>query len=242
MSAAGRRAEGRFERNLAKRAVIIPLARALKRGWYRARVEGLDQVPYDRPVLYVAKHPRTWLYFEVMVLGLVTFWDSGRVPFRPMEKRDTSLHRLPGFGWIRRNTSSIEATEEAAVAALRGGESVLMFPGGARELYGPPDLVRWKGRRGFARIAARAGVPVVPVAIAGADRQHPLRLSLGGDRSLWLPLFPLPVRLDYRFGAPMEPPPAEDAAALAEFAERVGAATQALLDGAVRDGAGRRRR
>ncbi|BDG03258.1 1-acyl-sn-glycerol-3-phosphate acyltransferase [Anaeromyxobacter oryzae] len=223
----------KFPRTWRQEAVLIPLVRALKL-WYRPRVHGLEAVPRDRPLVYVAKHPRTWLYFEIMLLGLLTFWDEDRVPFRPMEKRNTSLHRLPGTSWIRRHVGTIEATEEAALGALRGGESVLMFPGGARELYGAADRIDWKGRRGFARIAAQAGAPVVPLAIAGADQQHPARLSVGKGGSLWLPLLPLPVPLDFWFGETLAPPDAGDAAAVAGFAEGAARATQALLDDATR--------
>src|SRR5512146_682247 len=180
-----------FPRTWRQDAVLVPLVRALKL-WYRPRVHGLEAVPADRPAIYVATHPRGCLYLETMLLGLLTFWDSGRVPFRPMEKRGTSLHRTPGLAWVRRHVGTIEATGEAAQAALAGGESLLIFPGGARELYGAPDTLDWRGRRGFARIATAAGVPVVPLAIGGADQQHPLRLPLGKRGSLWLPLFPLP--------------------------------------------------
>jgi 1-acyl-sn-glycerol-3-phosphate acyltransferase len=219
----------RFPRTWRQRAVIAPAARALKL-WYRPRVHGLEQVPRHRPVVYVGKHPRSWLYLEVVLLGLLTFWDEDRLPFRPMEKRGTSLHRLPGLGWVRRHVGTIPATERAALAALAAGESVLLFPGGARELYGPSDLVAWRGRTGFARIAARAGAPIVPFAIGGADQQHPLRLALGRRRSLWLPLAPLPVALDFHFGAPIPPPDPADPAAVAATAEAAAHRTQALLD------------
>ena len=105
-------------------------------------------MPVDQPVIYVGKHPRSFLYLEVMLLAVLSFWDSGRRPFRPMEKRGTAPHRLPGLGWIRKHVGAIEATEEAGMAALRAGESLLIFPGGARELYGPPDLIDWKGTPG----------------------------------------------------------------------------------------------
>ncbi|WP_242392469.1 1-acyl-sn-glycerol-3-phosphate acyltransferase [Anaeromyxobacter oryzisoli] len=223
--------DSKFPRTWRQKAVLIPLVRALKL-WYRPRVHGLEAIPRDRPLVYVAKHPRTWLYFETMLLGLLTFWDEDRIPFRPMEKRGTSLHRLPVTSWVRRHVGTIEATEEAALDALRGGESVLVFPGGGRELYGPPDRLDWKGRHGFARIAARAGAPVVPVAIAGADQQHPGRLRLGTRGSLWLPPVPLPVPLDLWFGAPLAPPSDEDAAAIAAFSGEAAVATQALLDAA----------
>jgi 1-acyl-sn-glycerol-3-phosphate acyltransferase len=229
---AGSGSEARFPRGWRQQAVIVPMARALKL-WYRPRVHGLDLVPRARPVIYVAKHPRTWLYLEIILLGLVTFWDDDRIPFRPMEKRDTSLHRLPGTSWVRRHVGTIEATEEAALAAIAGGESLLVFPGGGRELYGPPDRLDWRGRRGFARIAARTGAPVVPLAIAGADQQHPVRLRVGRSSSLWLPLVPLPVPLDFWFGAPLPAPASDDAQAVAAFADRVAETTQALLDQAV---------
>jgi 1-acyl-sn-glycerol-3-phosphate acyltransferase len=217
-----------FPRTWRQRAIIAPLARAL-RLWYRPRVHGLDGVPRDRPVVYVGKHPRSWLYLETILLGHVAFWDGGRLPFRPLEKRGTSLHRLPGVAWLRRNVGAIPATEAAALAALRAGESVLVFPGGSRELYGAPDRIAWGGRRGFARIARAARVPVVPFAIGGADHQHPLRVRLGRGRSLWLPPLPLPVRLDIVFGAPLEPPLAGDGAALARFAEEAAAGVSELL-------------
>jgi len=218
----------RFPRTWRQRAVIAPLARAL-RVWYRPRVHGLDAVPADQPVVYVGKHPRSWLYLEVILMGLLAFWDGDRVPFRPMEKRRTSLHRLPGLAWIRRHVGAIPATEEAALAALGGGESILLFPGGARELYGAPDRIAWSGRRGFARIAAAAGASVVPFAIGGADQQHPLRIPVGARGSLWLPPIPLPIALDYFFGAPLPPPRAGDAAGVARLAERAAAETSALL-------------
>jgi 1-acyl-sn-glycerol-3-phosphate acyltransferase len=218
----------RFPRTWRQEALIVPALRALKL-WYRPRVHGLDHVPVDRPVVYVGKHPRTFLYLEIMMLSVLSFWDVHRVPFHAMEKRGTSLHRFPGLGWIRKHAGTIEATEEAGLATLRAGESVLVFPGGARELYGPPDVIDWKGRRGYARMAAAAGAPVVPFAIAGADQQHPWRVPLGRSGSLWLPLFPLPVPLDFHFGAPLAPPLPGDREALAAFADRVAAEASALL-------------
>jgi 1-acyl-sn-glycerol-3-phosphate acyltransferase len=217
--------------------VLLALARAL-RLWFRPTVLGLERVPRDRPVVYVGKHPRGWLYLETILLGWLTFGDGRRPPFRALQARGTLPQRAPGLGWVRRNVGGIEATLEAARQALGRGESVLVFPGGAREARGPPDRIRWTGRSGFARIAAAAGAPIVPFAIGGADRQHPLRLPLGRRHSLWLPPLPLPVRMDVRFGAPIPPPPPGDAGAVAATAARAAREAQALLDEAR---AGRRR-
>jgi len=217
-----------------QRAILTPFFRAL-RAYFRARAHGLEHLPRRRPVLYVAKHPQCYLYFETMLLGLFTFFTDADWPeIQVMEKQGTSLHKTPLVAWLRRNVNTIPATEDAALEALAAGRSVLVFPGGARELHGEPDVVQWGGRRGFARIAALAGVPVVPLAIAGADRQHPWRLRLGKQRTLWLPPLPLPARLDYWFGAPIAPPDAARPDRVAAFADEVAAATQALIDVALR--------
>lgn len=216
-----------------QRAMLAPLFTFVK-AWHRPRAHGLEQVPTDRPVVYVAKHPQGFLYFETISMGLLAYFDRGqRLPFKVMEKQGTSIHNTPVLGWLRRNFNAVPATEEAGLQALRGGESILIFPGGARELYGEPDRLRWDGRRGFARIAAQAGVEVVPFAVAGADQQHPWRLKVSQKHTLWLPPFPLPVRFDVWFGAPLSPPPPGDDAAVAAFADRVAAETQALLDRAM---------
>jgi 1-acyl-sn-glycerol-3-phosphate acyltransferase len=212
-----------------QRAWLRPLLAGLAR-WHRATADGLDELRRAGPCLLVAKHPRTWLYTETMLLARFTFLDDASWPeIQVMEKRGTSLHRAPLIGWLRRNVNTIPAEEEAAVATLQAGRSVLTFPGGARELHGEADRLQWGGHRAFARIAARAGVPVVPLAIQGADRQHPWRVRVGRRNTLWLPPLPLPVRLVYRFGRAMPAPTSTEDRGLREFADAVEAATQALL-------------
>lgn len=223
----------RFVRSPVLSRLIIPFARVLRRWYFRARVFGAAHIPPDRPVIYVGKHPRTFLYLETVLLGLVAFWDSHRPPFRVLEKTDTSIHRTPVLGWMRRNVNAVPATEAHALDALQHGESLLIFPGGTRELYGPRDTLRWTGRLGFARLAISAGVSVLPFVIAGADRQHWGRLPLG-NASFWLPPVPLPVRLDYHFGEPLAPAEGEDAAT---FAARVETATRNLMTAALQPGA-----
>ena len=210
--------------------IIVPIGRLFARAWFRAQAHGLEHLPEDRPVIYIAKHPRTFLYLETVILGIYVSTDRAWKPFRVVEQRNTSLHHTPFLAWMRRNVGAIPPTEEAALAELSQGRSLLIYPGGGRELYGPSDRVEWGDRAGFARLSATTGAPLVPVAIVGADQQHPIRLPLGGTHSLWLPLVPLPVRLDYWFGPPIEPPASTEPAAVAEHARAAARATQELLD------------
>src|SRR5262249_36219861 len=157
---------------------LMPFSHAMS-VYFRVRTFGIERIPRDVPVIYVGKHPRTFLYLETLLLGKQVWWDANGRPLRVLEQRATSLHRTPVIGWMRRHVNTIAATRALARDALRQGDSILIFPGGTRELYGKPDQLRWTGREGFARLAIDAQVPIVPFAIIGADRQHPLRVRMG---------------------------------------------------------------
>ena len=69
-----------------------------------------------------------------------------------------------------------------AVELVRSGEVVVMFPEGTRQRKGLRK--RWEARphTGAARIAQRAGAPLVPAAIKGTDRLSrlgPFRVAYG---------------------------------------------------------------
>jgi len=128
---------------------------------------------------------------------------------------------------------AVPGTRENCAALLTAGEPVLLFPGGAREVYkrrGQRYQLLWGKRTGFARMAIAAGCPIVPFGAVGAedrfdvfiDMDHavaaPARalvrrvagrddvgtLLMGGTGPLGLPR---PDRLYFRFGAPIATTP-----------------------------------
>ena len=69
-----------------------------------------------------------------------------------------------------------------AVQLCRDGELVVMFPEGTRRSKGLRKKLAPQPHTGAARIALRAGVPLVPVAVRGTDRLRrlgPLRVAYG---------------------------------------------------------------
>src|SRR5271167_1821715 len=147
----------------APRYVLGGLAWMFER-YHRVEVHGLESLPRNRPLIFVAKHPRTWLHTETLLLLANALAKAGLVPFRMMQRSGARLDD-PFLHWLRSRVGGIPATQEAALAALRRGESLLVFPGGRRELAGPRDAIQWRGRRGYARLAALTNTPVVPLAI-----------------------------------------------------------------------------
>ncbi|HEX7127861.1 MAG TPA: lysophospholipid acyltransferase family protein [Thermodesulfobacteriota bacterium] len=126
------------------------------------------------PVVFAANHRS---HFDIPVLWLAL----GR-PFRFVAKRE--LARIPFFGWALRllghvivdrgDSAAAQATMARAVDRVRGGVSVLVFPEGTR---GEPSRFAHEPvapfKKGGIILAIQAGVPIVPVAIAGTERILP---------------------------------------------------------------------
>jgi 1-acyl-sn-glycerol-3-phosphate acyltransferase len=97
-------------------------------------------------------------------------------------------------------------------------------------------------RVGFAELAIRYQVPVVPVAIVGAEESWPLAMKLRGPRIFGAPYLPvpatpipLPVHYHIRYGEPLHLDGgahrgAEDPDVIANAATRVQVALERLLD------------
>ena len=204
--------------------------------WHRPVVEG---VRHEGPCVYVTHHGAGYLSMDLVLaiyrIGWQDWWE-GRGPYRPLRiaaARSQIEQAVPKAQRIKELAGLIDPAEEACTAALDAGQQLLLTPGGSRECQPSRDFyrLRWDGRYGFVRLAVRAGVPIVPLAIAGGAEAFP------GFRyrrlSFWSP-FPLPVRLRIAFGDPIPvekaPERARDVEYLKPIQARAWAATQALLD------------
>lgn len=157
-------------RGLASR-VIYTFARsvvtAFVHGYTRVRIDGRQHLPvgpyvlapthrsnYDTPV--TAALTRRRLRF----MGKHTLW-KGRVI-------GWLLSAFGGFP-VTRGTADREALRRC-IEVLEGGEALVMFPEGERK--SGPQVHPLKD--GAAYVAARAGVPIVPVGIGGTERVMPV--------------------------------------------------------------------
>jgi 1-acyl-sn-glycerol-3-phosphate acyltransferase len=139
------------------RAVAAPVIRAV----WRLEVDGAARVPVA-PVIVVANHDSL---SDPFFLGAAV--DR---PLRFLAKRE--LWRNGVVGWILDGLGGIPVDRQrgdvgavaAAAQALDRGAAVAIFPQGT--VLGPPDRA-WQ--RGAARLALTTGVPILPVAIVGAD-------------------------------------------------------------------------
>jgi 1-acyl-sn-glycerol-3-phosphate acyltransferase len=76
---------------------------------------------------------------------------------------------------------------------------VLVFPEGTKgtgKLYGDRYRLRRFGRGGFVEIAMRAGVPVIPIAVMGAEESLPMLFkSTRLAKMLNIPYFPVTAQM-----------------------------------------------
>jgi len=204
------------------RTTLRPLVRAVtRREW-----QGAEHLPADGGVILAVNH----LSFLDPVLVAYCVDDLGREP-RFLAKSE--LFAVPVVGRIlrgagqipvhRRTTAAARAYEDA-VAAVRDGECVVVYPEGT--LTHDPQLWPMRGRGGAARVALATGAPLVPVAQWGVQRVlGPWSRRLRPwPRARVVVSFGPPVALDDLRGRESDPE------AVAEATERVMTAITTLLE------------
>jgi 1-acyl-sn-glycerol-3-phosphate acyltransferase len=136
----------------------------------RVHVEGAHHLPRDRPFVMVANHAS-----HVDPLALILLLEEPAVFAAVAGLADNPLLRL---GLRRMHAHLVErgdrvrgvADAEALTDAVRAGRTVVFFPEGRRS----PALGLEPFRTGAFLVAARSGVPVVPVALRGTRALLPV--------------------------------------------------------------------
>lgn len=140
---------------------------------------GLDDIPDERPLLFVGNHT----LFGLLDVPLMFFelWKERRIFLRGLGDH---LHfKVPVWGEFLRSFGVVDGTRENCAALMRAGEAVLVFPGGAREVFkrkGEHYKLLWKERLGFAKMALRHRCTIVPFGAVGADDAYDIVID-GND-------------------------------------------------------------
>lgn len=159
-----------------KRGVIFwPLIRLwgfmIRKGGGISHLEiiGRDRIPNDTGVIFMPNHES---HLDPPIMMNVSPY-----PIRFIAK--ASLFRIPFLGWAmwsagmvpidRSNREKAFASIDRATEMIKAGKNVLVFPEGTRTTDG--ELGPFK-KGGFV-MAARGGVPIVPVGIAGTRHIMP---------------------------------------------------------------------
>ena len=207
-----------FDKHLTD-SVFLPLLRPLYRNWFRTEVVGAENIPTEGGALVVANHSGT-IPLDAVMLAVGVHEAAQR--YLRLLGADL-LFRMPVLSELARKGGGTLACNPDAERLMRAGDLVGVFPEGFKGV-GKPFADRYKlqrfGRGGFVSAALRTGVPIIPVAIVGAEESYPM---LGNVKSIarlfglpyfpitptfpWLGplgLVPLPSKWLIEFGKPIE--------------------------------------
>ncbi|MGZ4286077.1 MAG: lysophospholipid acyltransferase family protein [Solirubrobacteraceae bacterium] len=187
------------------------------------RIFGLGNVPADGSLL-VGNH--TIYGFLDLPLMMAEIWKRRRLAIRGLGEH--AHYAVPVWRDLLAVGGMVRGTRENVRALMRERQTVLVFPGGAREVNkqrGQEYQLLWRERIGFARLAIEYGYPVVPFAAVGAeemldvvvDQRTPIYRDFARIyeklmgfptppivRGVGLTPIPRPERLYFWFGEPIE--------------------------------------
>lgn len=213
---------------------MLPLL-SLWSQYFSADVRGLENIPTTGPTLVVGNHSGGVLTPDTSVL--LNAWYRHVGVERPLVGLGMdAAFSVPGFRDVMTGLGLVPASRANAEAALDEGKDVLVYPGGAWEVFRPwndRNVVDFHERTGFLRLAIDRGIPIVPVVGHGGHETlyvvsrgdklarafqmtklrvdvYPILLSFPwGLTTPALPPFPLPARVTVTILPPMRWPELE---------------------------------
>ena len=201
--------------------VIFPMLRPIYRNWFRVEVRGLENIPDEGGALIVSNHSGTIAIDSLMVAQAI---HDEHPKHRIMRALGADLvFQTPVIGSFARRGGSTLATGDDVDRLFAKGELVGVFPEGFKGV-GKPFKERYKlqrfGRGGFVSAALKAGVPIIPTSVVGAEEIAPIIGNMKTvARLLGVPyapitptfpllgplgLIPLPSKWIIEFGVPIE--------------------------------------
>jgi 1-acyl-sn-glycerol-3-phosphate acyltransferase len=154
-----------------KYVILGPPLRVVFRPW----VEGVENVPQEGPAILASNHlsfsdsfflplviPKRRMYF----VGKSDYFTGTGLKGRFNRAFFSRLGTVP---IDRSGGAASEAALRAGLQILRRGDLFGIYPEGTRS----PDGRLYRGRTGVARLALKAGIPVIPVAMVDTDKIQP---------------------------------------------------------------------
>ncbi len=156
--------------------LIEPLLDFYYRYWFRVEAEGVTNVPAEGGALLVSNHSGALPPDAPMIMQAIRHEHPNPRPLHMLAEH--WFKGYPGVGLLTNKIGVVPAHPANAQRLLRDERGLaLVFPEGqkaTRKLYWQRYRLRRFGRGGFVRTAMRAGVPIVPIAVVGAEDAMPI--------------------------------------------------------------------
>ena len=138
--------------------------------YFRVETQGWEHIPEGR-VLFVGSH-NGGLSSPDMIM-MIYDWYRHQGLERPVYglMHPTVWKMSYPVAQLAVKVGAIQAHPKMAIAALQSGASVLVYPGGAQDVFRPfseRHRIHLVGRKGFIKIALKENVPIVPAIAVGS--------------------------------------------------------------------------
>lgn len=186
------------------------------RFYFDVKVHQIGESPIERLKNFIAisNHTGQIPLDGILICTAMATEFENPIVLRPMVER--FLTGLPFLGLWSQEGGAVLGDRQNCIELLKRGESVLVFPEGVSGIAkSTKDFYKLqKFTRGFIRMALTAKVPVVPIAVVGAEEFYPYvyhskflaKLLNVPALPLSLNLLPLPSPVDIYIGDPYELP------------------------------------
>ncbi len=149
---------------------LLPWWEWLYRYYFRVTSDGWEHIPGGRTLL-VGSHNGGLAAPDMLMLMCEWYRRFGteRMAYALMHPKVWKAS--PDLAKIAAQSGALQAQPKMAIAALRQEAAVLVYPGGAQDLFRPytqRHRICFFGRQGFIKVALREHVPIVPVISCGA--------------------------------------------------------------------------
>jgi 1-acyl-sn-glycerol-3-phosphate acyltransferase len=150
---------------------MMPIWEWLYHSYFRVQTSGWQHIPLDKKVLLVGSHNGGLAAPDMSMMMYDWFCRFG--PDRPvygLMHQSAWKGFSPLLSWVEK-LGAVSAHPKMAIAALQSGASVLVYPGGARDMFRPyhqRDKIYFADNQSFIKLALREQVPIVPVIAHGA--------------------------------------------------------------------------
>ncbi|MCP6763128.1 MAG: acyltransferase family protein [Fischerella sp. CENA71] len=150
---------------------LMPFWEWLYKYYFRVQTSGWENIPTNKKVLLVGSHNGGLAAPDMHMMMYDWFRRFGVE--RPIYglMHPTVWKECPDVAQAAAKVGAIIAHPKMAIAALHSGASVLVYPGGAEDVFRPHSLrnqIYFAERHGFIKLALREKVPIVPLISTGA--------------------------------------------------------------------------
>ena len=150
---------------------LMPLWGWLYHYYFRVQTSGWHHIPSQGKVLLVGSHNGGLAAPDMVMMMYDWFRRFG--PERPCYGllHPNIWKGVPIVAQLAEQVGAVVAHPQMAIAALHQGASVLVYPGGAKDVFRPHSLrhkIYLAGNQAFIKLALRENVPIVPLISYGA--------------------------------------------------------------------------